>query len=301
MNYQGRLYRPPSEANSFILQATLGCSWNNCTYCDMYREKTFAIRPLPELLDEIETAAVVVGSRCPKVFIADGDALVMPMAWWEPILAALSDAFPNLRRVSCYATATNVLAKSPDELARLKSLGLTLLYMGPESGDEVTMRRIAKGPRPEGASRGDDYLFDEHVRAARATRGAGMKLSAIFLLGAGGVERSAEHAVGSARLITAMNPDFVSALTLTIVPGTPLARTMERSGWCLPDVPGLLGELRTMVQRSRPTSAVFRTNHASNYLPLSGRLPDDRDRIVALLDGALDGAVPVRPEWSRGL
>ncbi|NOY26554.1 MAG: radical SAM protein, partial [Oligoflexia bacterium] len=192
------------------------------------------------------------------------------------------------------------------DLRRLRELGLRMLYMGPESGDEQTMRAIAKGPRPRTdqgmpADRDEDYLFDRHLAAARAAHKAGLKLSAIFLLGAGGQARSAQHAAGSARLITGMDPDYLAALTLTLVPGTPLARTADRRGWVLPDVHGLLGELRTMVADSRPTRALFRTNHASNYLPLSGTLPTDRDRIVAVIDQALCGEIPLRPEDARGL
>ena len=193
------------------------------------------------------------------------------------------------------------MAKGPEALARLRAGGLSLLYIGPESGDEQTMRQIAKGPRPAHAQRGDDYLFDSHVEAGRLAREADLALSAIFLLGAGGVARSEAHARGSARLATAMDPRFLSALPLTVVPGTPLDRTAERRGWELPDVPGLLSELRTFVDEVRPTEAIFRTNHASNYLPVEGRLPRDRARIVATIDAALSGRAPLRPEWARGL
>ncbi len=301
MRYEPPLFRPPSEARSYILQATIGCSWNNCTYCDMYRSKQFRIRPLDEIIDDITMAGVAHGRHVEKVFVADGDALVMPMEHWEPILTALEKAFPRLRQVSCYAMASNVLDKSEAQLRRLRELGLTVLYMGPESGDEVTMRRLAKQPRPAGVGREEDYLFDAHVAAARAARAAGMKLSAIFLLGAGGVERSEEHARGSAALATAMDPAYLAALTLTVVPGTPLARTQARLGWRLPEVEGLLGELRTIVGQARPSDALFRTNHASNYLPLGGRLPKDGPRIVELIDLALSGAIPLRPESHRGL
>jgi radical SAM superfamily enzyme YgiQ (UPF0313 family) len=302
MRYIGQVFRPPSEHDAYILQATIGCSWNNCTYCQMYRDKPrFRLRPLDESLEDIAMAARRYGPRVEKLFVADGDALCMPMSHWEPILEAARRAFPNLRRVSCYAMATNVLEKTEGELLSLREQGVTQLYMGPESGDEVTMRRIAKGPRPAGVSRDSDYLFDAHVAAAQRARAAGMKLSAIFLLGAGGVERTEAHAKGSARLATAMDPDFVSALTLTVVPGTPLARTKDRLGWALPDVPGLLRELRTFVSEARPTVALFRTNHASNYLPLGGRLPEDGPRIAAVIDAALAGRVALRPEWSRGL
>ena len=302
MRYTGKLYRPPSEAHSYILQATIGCSWNNCTYCDMYRDKpVFRVRPLSESLEDIKMAGMEFGPRVEKLFVADGDALILPMDHWEAILDRAADTFVSLRQVSCYATATNILEKTDAELQRLVELGLTLLYIGPESGDETTMRRIAKGPRPEGASRDDAYLFDAHVAAAQKAKAAGFRISTIFLLGAGGIARSDEHARGSAELITQMDPDYLSALTLTVVPGTPLARTQGNTGWTLPEVPQLLGELRTMVAESRPTKALFRTNHASNYLPLGGTLPDDRQRIVDTLDLALSGAIPLRPEWSRGL
>ena len=302
MRYTGKLYRPPSEAHSYILQATIGCSWNNCTYCDMYRDKpVFRVRPLSESLEDIKMAGMEFGPRVEKLFVADGDALILPMDHWEAILDRAADTFVSLRQVSCYATATNILEKTDAELRRLVELGLTLLYIGPESGDEATMRRIAKGPRPEGASRDDAYLFDAHVAAAQKAKSAGFRISTIFLLGAGGIARSDEHARGSAELITQMDPDYLSALTLTVVPGTPLARTQGNTGWTLPEVPQLLGELRTMVAESRPTRALFRTNHASNYLPLGGTLPDDRQRIVDTLDLALSGAIPLRPEWSRGL
>jgi len=302
MRYTGKLYRPPSEAYSYILQATIGCSWNRCTYCDMYRDKpTFRVRPLEESLEDIAMASMQYGDRVEKMFVADGDGLILDMDHWEPILQRAYESLPALRQVSCYATASNILEKTDEELKRLHALGLRLLYIGPESGDEITMRRIAKGPRPEGADRSQDYLFDSHVQAAIKARAAGFKISTIFLLGAGGTERSEEHAHGSARLITAMNPHFLSALTLTVVPGTPLHRMESNQKWTLPEVPQLLSELRIMVDESRPTNALFRTNHASNYLPLGGRLPDDRERIVETLDLALSGAIPLRPEWSRGL
>jgi radical SAM superfamily enzyme YgiQ (UPF0313 family) len=290
MRYEGTLYRPPSEASSYILQATIGCSWNACTYCDMYRAKSFRVRPLEETLEDIRAARETFGARVDKVFVADGDALVMESEQWERILLACREAFPRLRRVSAYATAMNLLAKEPEELERLRGLGLKLLYIGPESGDDTTLKKIAKGA-----------TFADHVEAARRAARAAMKLSVIFLLGAGGVERSAEHARASARLATEMDPRFVSLLTLTVIPGTPIARLEERGRFELPGVEGLLGELRTFVAEADPTDAIFRTNHASNYLPLAGRLPRDRERIVGALDSALAGDLPLRPEWTRGL
>jgi len=291
MEYVGKLYRPPSEAHSYILQATIGCSWNACTYCDMYRDKRiFRVRPLAESLDHLERAADLYGERVDKIFVADGDALVMDLEHWEAILGKAWKVFPALRQVSCYAMATNILDKTGEELSSLREMGLSLLYVGPESGDDPTLKRIAKGSNHE-----------DHVEAARKAHAAGLKLSVIMLLGAGGVARSAEHAAESARLITGMDPAFLSALTLTVVPGTPLAKLQDSGRFELPDIQVLLGELRTMVADSRLSDALFRTNHASNYLPLAGRLPEDRERIVGLLDEALAGNIPLRPEWSRGL
>jgi len=290
MRYEGKVYRPPSEANSYLLQATIGCSWNHCTYCDMYRDKEYRVRPLDETLADIAEAGRFYGPGVNKVFVMDGDALAMDLNMWEPILESLAAAFPHLRRVSCYATAINLLEKSAEELKRLRELGLKQLYIGPESGDDVTLKRIAKGANAA-----------DHVEAAKKLREAGMKQSLIFLLGAGGTDRSIEHAKGSAKLATEMDPQFLSALTLTLIPGTPIYRQAERAQFHLPPIEHLLRELRILVAEAHPTDAIFRCNHASNYLPLAGRLPRDRDAIVEQIDQALAGATPLRAEWLRGL
>ena len=290
VRYEGQIYRPPSEANSFILQATVGCSWNHCTYCDMYRAKQFRVREVEQTLDDLRIARETLGDGVDKIFVADGDALIMELDHWRPILAACRATFPRLRRVSAYATAMNIRTKTPDELAELRRLGLTLLYIGPESGDDETMKRIAKGAS-----------FADHVDAARLARDAGIKLSTIFLLGAGGKDRSAEHAVASARLATEMDSRFVSLLTLTVIPGTPIAKLEASGRFELPDMEGLLRETRAFIETAAPSDAIFRTNHASNYLPLAGRLPRDRERLLSVLDAALAGGIPLRPEWVRGL
>lgn len=289
MRYEGKIYRPPSEADALIVQATIGCSWNHCTYCDMYREKSFRVRPLDETLADLDAAGAAFGDDVQKVFVADGDALVLPTEHWLAILGRCRARFPNLRRVSCYAMARNVLEKTDDELRALREAGLAILYVGPESGDDPTLKRIAKG---------DD--FAAHVEAADRARRAGFELSVIVLLGIAS-ERSDAHARATAALVTRMDPHFVSALTVTVVPGTPLARLRAKGRFEVPAIDALLRELRTIVDLARPTDALFRTNHASNYLPLGGRLPRDRARIVATIDAALEGRVPLRPEWSRGL
>ena len=289
MRYEGKLYRPPSEADAYIVQATIGCSWNHCTYCDMYRDKTFRVRDLAATLEDLDAAGRVHGDEVEKVFVADGDALVLPMEHWRAILEGARRAFPRLRRVSCYAMARNVLAKSDAELAELRAAGLSLLYIGPESGDDVTLKLIAKG---------DDAAT--HVLAAERAHAADMQLSLIALLGIG-MDRSEEHARGTAGLVTKMDPAFFSALTVTVVEGTPLHQLAKKGRFAVPSIPSLLGELRTMVDEARPTDAIFRTNHASNYLPLGGHLPRDRARIVEVIDAALAGKIPLRAESRRGL
>ena len=290
MRYEGQIYRPPSEAYSYILQATIGCSWNKCVYCDMYRAKDFRVRELSETLVDIQLAARRARNEIDKMFVADGDALVLDMDHWRAILGSAHAQLPRLERVSCYATAKNILQKTDAELAELRQLGLKLLYIGPESGDERTLKRIAKGA-----------TYAQHVEAAQKAHAAGMQVSVIALLGIGGIERSQEHAEKTAQLVTDMNPEYFAALTTSMVPGTPLVTLHKKGFWELPSVQRMLEELRTIVDLARPTDALFRTNHASNHLPLGGRLPRDREHIVAAIDAALAGQIRLRPDWARGL
>ena len=290
MRYVEPLFRPPSEAESFILQATVGCSWNACAFCAMYRAKHYQVRPIDELRAEIAEAGRRWAEDVRHVFVADGDPLGMDLDHWEPILRDLARAFPRLRRVGTYASARNLLEKSPEDLARLRDLGLSLLYIGPESGDDGTLCALGKGG-----------TADEHAEAARRARAAGMEQSLIFLLGAGGVVRSEAHARASGRLATAMDPRFLSTLTLTLVPGTPLAREQAEGRFQMPDRRGLLTELRWFLEEAHPRAAIFRSDHASNHLPIQGRLPRDRQALLAAVDAALSGRRPLRPEWARGL
>lgn len=290
MRYVSPLFRPPAEASSFILQATLGCSWNRCAFCSMYRQKAYHVRPLQDVLEDIAEGGRLYGSSVRHVFVADGDPLAMETSHWEAILAALGDTFPNLRRVGTYASAQNVLEKTEEELVRLAKAGLMLLYVGPESGDDPTLTALGKGSTAE-----------MHAAAARRARAAGMELSLMFLLGAGGVARSREHARASAQLATVMDPKYLSLLTLTVVPGSPLELRKKLGQFELPDIQGLLRELLTFVAETQPRNAIFRADHASNHLPIAGRLPRDRARILALIQASLRGEVPLRPGRLRGL
>jgi radical SAM superfamily enzyme YgiQ (UPF0313 family) len=290
VRYEGQIYRPPSEADSYILQATIGCSWNACVYCDMYRDKRFRVRELSETLSDLSEAGARFGPQVRKIFVADGDALVLPVDHWLALLSAVRASFPRVERVSCYAMARNIFDKTPGELEALRQAGLARFYIGPESGDDLTLKRIAKGS-----------TFDEHARAAERAHAAGFEVSMIVMLGVAGVERSEEHAEQTAALISAMNPAYLAALTTTVVPGTPLEQLVLKKRFQLPGLAQMFGELRTMVANAQPTHAVFRTNHASNYLPLAGVLPVDRERIVATIDAALSGKVRLRAEGARGL
>ncbi|MCB9898223.1 MAG: radical SAM protein [Planctomycetes bacterium] len=288
MRYEGSVYRPPSEADSLILQATLGCSYNRCTYCAMYRAKRFRPRDLDELREDMDLAASVYGPRgVRRVFLADGDALILRTARLLEILGDLRARFPGLGRVSVYASPQSLLAKSTDEIRELTAAGLSMYYLGPESGHPVVLERIAKGVTRE-----------QLVDGARRVVDAGAKLSVMLLLGVGGVELSHEHAVASGTLITEMQPRFVSTLTVTPVPGTPFADEVASGRLVLPDDRALLREQRTMIEHM-DCRAVYRGNHASNMLPVGGTLPADKPKLLALLEHAAnDESVRLRPRVS---
>jgi radical SAM superfamily enzyme YgiQ (UPF0313 family) len=294
LDYEGPVYRPPSEADSLILQATIGCSWNHCTYCAMYRHKQYRERPLEDLVDEIRVVRDhVAEGRLPpvrRVFVGDGDALNVPTDRWERLLEEVNKHLPRVTRISCYATAQNLMNKSAQELATLRQLGLRLLYIGPESGDDQVLKTIAKGA-----------TFADHVEAARRATEAGMEQSLIFLLGIAGPERGPIHARASGKLTTKMDPRYVSLLTVTVVPQTPLSTLAARGKFAVPRVPDLLSEISAFLEEAEPTKCVFRSNHASNYLPLAGQLPRDSERLLSEIEEARRGERALRPEWARGL
>ncbi|MHC4836915.1 MAG: radical SAM protein [Planctomycetota bacterium] len=291
IKYQGSVYRPPSEADSLILQATLGCSWNRCTFCAMYRDKQFRVRKLEELEAEIAWYDEQFGSPR-KVFLADGDALMAKASFLEALLERLRATWPDLRRVSCYASPQALAVRTVEEMERLRALGLTLYYLGIESGDDQVLEELDKGV--DGA---------EMTRVALKAHEAGVKLSTMILLGAGGRARSREHAEASARVVNAIQPRFVSTLVMTPVDGTPLAEADERGEVDHLDPIELAAELRTFLAGLELEGSVFRSNHASNYLALAGTLPKDRDDLVGALDQVLAHPenAPFRPEWLRAL
>lgn len=292
IRYEGRLYRPPSEADSLILQATLGCSYNECAFCGMYRDKRFRVRPYEELAREIDWAAEHLGPAVRKVFLADGDALMAKASFLRRVLEHLALRFPSLARVSCYASPQSLQVRSVEELGELRALGLTLHYLGIESGHDAVLERLTKG-----------VDATEMVRVARKAHAAGVQLSTMILLGAGGRALSREHALASARVVNAIQPRFVSTLVMTPVPDTPLHEDAQRGLVDELDPVELAAELRAFVGELELEATIFRSNHASNFLALAGRLPKDKPALLAALDRALaDPAhAPFRPEWARGL
>jgi radical SAM superfamily enzyme YgiQ (UPF0313 family) len=296
MDYVGHIFRPPSEAESLLLQVTVGCSHNECTYCGMYRlpEQRFRLKPLDVVTRDLEEAAAFSREVTPirRVFLCDGDALVLPTARLLGILALIRAQLPHARRVGIYGDARTILRKDDGELAALREAGLGIVYHGAESGDDEVLRRIRKGS-----------AADDAMNAAAKLRRAGIRHSVMVMLGIGGRERSLEHAAATARLLTAMDPPFVGALTTTLVPGTPLAEEAAAGRFALPDPWDLLGELRVLVADSGFTRCRFHSNHASNYVPLSLNLPTDRDGALRTLDGLLGerDRARLRPEHRRGL
>lgn len=291
IQYQGSVYRPPSEADSLILQATLGCSWNRCTFCGMYRDKKFRVRKLEELQKEIAWYDSQFGSPR-KVFLADGDALMAKASYLEDLLVELKQTWPDLRRISCYASPQSLDVRTVEEMTRLQELGLVQYYLGIESGDDQVLEDLEKGVDGE-----------EMARFANKAHEAGVRLSTMILLGAGGRARSREHALASAKVVNAIQPRFVSTLVMTPVENTPLFEADERGEVEHLSPIELAAELRTFLDALDLRATVFRSNHASNYLALAGTLPKDQAALVAGLDEILAHPenAPFRPDWLRAL
>jgi radical SAM superfamily enzyme YgiQ (UPF0313 family) len=289
MRYEGNIFRPPSEADSLLIQATVGCSHNRCTFCAMYRDKRFRVRPVEEVIEDVRQAASYCGPGVRRVFICDGDALVLPQRYLLRLLDALAESFPELARVGIYANARDILRRTDEELRELVRRRLGICYLGMESGSDRVLESIDKGATAA-----------EMAGAVQQAMAAGMKVSVIYLLGLGGRDGWREHAVESARCVSQMNPNYLSALTVTLVPGTPLFERERRGEFELPSPEEFAAELKLFLENVEVKATVFRSNHASNYVPLAGRLPRDRARLIAELDAAIAGH-RFKPEYLRGL
>ncbi len=279
VKYQEPLFRPPSEARSLIFQVTLGCSHNKCTFCYMYKTKKFRIKPWEELYREI----VEAGKKYPfikRVFLADGDPLVLEAPHLLRILETLYRHIPALERVSIYATPQNLLEKSPRELDQLRRAGLHLVYLGIESGDDQVLKETKKGVDSR-----------EMVEACRKAVDAGFILSTMVILGLGGTPRWREHIVNTARVVNEIAPHYLAALTLMIFPGTLLHRQVKEGKFPLPTMRQIMEEMATLVKLVE-VETVFRSNHVSNLLPIGGNLPGDREKVLA----QIEAAIPLTPD-----
>jgi radical SAM superfamily enzyme YgiQ (UPF0313 family) len=289
MHYEGMIIRPPSEAFSILLQATLGCSHNKCTFCGTYKDKRFTIKDDDTILKDILFASRYM-KRQDRLFIMDGDALIIPYKRLLWILEKIREHLPWVKRVGAYANAKGIGMKSLEELKNLHDHGLGILYLGVESGDDETLKRIRKGTTAANL-----------IQMGRKVMEAGIKLSVTVLLGIAGRERSLIHARATGELLSAMDPDYVGALTLMLIPGTPLWKDYEAGRFEMPDTRELLMELREMIAHTDLSGGLFFSNHASNYLPIKARLPQQKQQALDLIDGALAGRIGLRPEAFRAL
>ncbi|MBW2000580.1 MAG: B12-binding domain-containing radical SAM protein [Deltaproteobacteria bacterium] len=289
MHYEGTCIRPPSEAHSILLQVTLGCSHNKCTFCGTYKDKRFRIKDEDTILSDIKFASSHM-KRQDRVFLMDGDALVIPQKRLVWILDRIKEYLPWVKRVGTYANAKSIRLKTLDELLELKEKGLGIVYLGVESGDDEVLKEVRKGTTGENLT-----------EMGKKIKKAGIKLSVTVLLGIAGAQRSLQHARATGRLLSEMDPDFVGALTVMLIPGTPLYEDSLNGTFVLPDERGLLLELREMIENTNLTRGLFFSNHASNYLPLKARLPRGKQDALNLIDSAIHGKVDLRPEWMRAL
>ncbi len=289
MHYEGNCIRPPSEANSILLQVTVGCSHNKCSFCGTYKGKRFRIKDNDTILSDILFASKYM-KRQERVFLMDGDALIIPQKRLMWILDMIKEYLPWVKRVGAYANTKAIGMKSSDELNQLMKNGLGILFLGVETGDEKVRKEIVKG-----STSGHCVDMGKNVKAA------GIKLSVTVLLGIAGRERSLAHARATGRLLSAMDPNYVGALTVMLIPGTPLWEAHERGEFELPDERRLLLELKEMIAHTDLTRGLFFANHASNYLPVKARLPNGKQEALDLIDSALRGEIGLKPEWMRAL
>jgi len=269
--YEGVVIRPPSEADSLVLQYTIGCSHNQCIFCPAYKQKRFRIRGPAEMEQDIR-ACLPAYADTRRVFLADGDALAAPFPDLLALFSLLRSLLPRLQRIGLYANAKNILGRSVEELRQLREAGLGILYLGIESGDDELLGWMKKG-----------VTAAEMADAGRRVKDAGIRLSVTVLLGIAGAGRSGEHARLTGKLLSAIDPDYVGALTTMVVKGTPLYDLQQQGTFTLPSAFDILSELAEMLANTDMTRGLFFANHASNYLPVRVRMPSERDKTVEMI------------------
>jgi radical SAM superfamily enzyme YgiQ (UPF0313 family) len=289
MHYEGNIIRPPSEANSILLQVTNGCSHNKCTFCGAYKGERFKIKDNSIIEQDIDYAATYFREQ-KRLFLCDGDALIIKQEKLLWMLREIKAKLPWVNRVGTYANAKSLKRKSLKELEALNRYGLGIIYMGVESGDDETLQHVNKK-----ATSLD--LIEQGIKV----RKAGIKLSVTVLLGLAGIEKSLIHARKTGEVLSQINPNYIGALTLMLVPGTPLYDEFKNHKFVLPDQQQMLLELYEMIRFTELNQGLFLANHASNYLPVRARLPRDKDKVLGVLKQAIDGNIKLKPEWLRAL
>lgn len=288
IRYEGAVYRPPSEARSLIIQVTIGCSHNQCTFCSMYKDEKFRVRSFDEIKADLMSGRRMYG-RIRRIFLADGDALIVKTQMLLDILACIRELFPECERVGIYATPADILRKSEEELLQLKEAGLGIFYIGIESGDDEILEDIRKGVSAQ-----------EMIDAGRKAKKIGIPISLTLISGIGGLAKMRQHAENSARVISEICPDYASFLTLMLVEGTQLHRQYKKGEFQIPTPNQAMEEMRIFLEKVDAPGCVFRANHASNYVALAGVLNQDRERLIAEIDEAFADQ-DYKPEYLRGL
>jgi radical SAM superfamily enzyme YgiQ (UPF0313 family) len=288
MHYEGDVYRPPSEAYSLIIQLTIGCARNTCTFCNMYKNKKFRIRPLEDVVADLEECAALYGSQVKRIFMADGDAMIVKTEVLLYVLERCFALFPRLERVSAYAAPKDVLAKTPEELRALRRAGLTIAYMGLESGDDVVLENVRKG-----------VTSSEITEAGIKLREAGIAVSITAISGLGSEARMEDHAIHTAAVISKIKPEYASLLTLMVHPAAPLWKDIQTGAFKLLTPEQIMAETRLFLEHIDSEGTVFRSNHASNYVALAGTFNRDIPVMLRQIDAALANG-SYRPEgWRR--
>ena len=289
MQYYGAVYRPPSEARSLIVQCTLGCSHNRCAFCNMYRKKNFSVRSLEEVLADLTEARQYL-PYVRRIFLADGDALILPTEYLLEVLHFIREHYPECERVTAYASTRCLMRKTDAELRSLREAGLAMVYVGLETGNEELRAKYDKG-----------VTVEEIVTHSLRAKEAGMALSVTAINGMGGTACSEQHAVDTARALSRIKPEYAALLTLRVYSGTPLKEWIDAGSFTMLGPLELAQECRLILQEIDSEGTVFRSNHASNYLPLKGTLNADREALIALLDKALAGELRFRSAVELGL
>jgi radical SAM superfamily enzyme YgiQ (UPF0313 family) len=291
MHYEGNIYRPPSEADSLLIQVTISCSHNHCTFCAAYKGVKFRIKSKEVIEEDILEAGLHSRHHSiKKIFLCDADALIIPQQRLVEILELIRHNIRGVKRIGIFGNTKSILRKSVDELRQLKELGLGIIYLGVESGNDAILEVTRKGT-----------TYEKTLEAGRRVKEAGIALSAMVILGLGGVEKSIDHALDTARLLTAIDPDYAGALTLMVYPGTPLGYKYEAGHFKIPDTFEFLWELGIIIANSNFTNCFFTSNHASNYLPIRARMPEQKEETIAAILRVIEEAdkKKLRPEYMR--